>query len=564
MRRSLIIVVFLCFAGSAHAQCSGTGLAGTCNATATQTQVLAEIAALSDGATLTFSAGSYTITIGTGSVWAAFDPTKSITVACATAPNSIGSASSNQCLMQGVGPTFGSDTFTGTNKKSYRITGFTFDLGGSAPGTGTLDWSCYNGPCPAVLEGPDPNNYGGVRVDHNTFQNGSGGAQTTLIGSNDPGARIDVYGVYDHNLWTNASQFAAIMWAGLNPTTILASSLGTVNNIFLEDNQMTYTNMSTANASQEGCIDGWGGAAFVARHNTTVNCLWNDHGVQHSGGPRNLELYDNSISMNTGANGSGYEDCTECLHSQGSGTYAIFGNVVAQASGQSHSAGPFQIQHYRDFGSSSTVVPYDQCDGLQAGPYADGGSDGNRSTTATNRGYPCWHQPSRTFAGVLTPIYYWNNKWLDDSSVAVLNMVNNTGDTPDYHTNHLQNNRDYYVSSTVQTTSSSPFDGTTGTAGIGFGSAANRPSTCTDPNTQAGDAGHGGVGYASVTTYGTVGASNTSGTADNFTLYNCPGGTAWTSFYAPYIYPHPLVGGGGSGATTDSVTGITMRGVSSQ
>jgi hypothetical protein len=87
-------------------------------------------------------------------------------------------------------------------------------------------------------------------------------------------------------------------------------------------------------------------------------------------------------------------------------------------------------------------------------------------------------------------------------------------------------NRDYYgeVSQSAQTSPSSPFNGTVGT---GYGTLANRPTTCTPR-----------VGYWATD----QGSWNQSGKGGQGQLYVCTATNTWTLYYTPYTYPHPLTG----------------------
>ncbi len=252
MKRLLLAIAFLFLAVPAHAQCTGGGLTWSCPAGVTSAQIQTMINSANDGATATFAAGTYTVT-----QQAKFSPAIGLTLICATPALTVGAATVNPCLFNaGANSVFGSDTYSGTVTKFYRISGFTFDLGGNAPSFGTLYWDTYNGAAPGTVAYVTQ-----VRVDHNTFQNGGNGAQTTLIGSG--GQLIQVYGVYDHNLYTNATQFAALIWAeNANPSPP-ASQLGTANNLFFEDNVLNFA--SVGSASAEGCTDAWGGSAYVVR-----------------------------------------------------------------------------------------------------------------------------------------------------------------------------------------------------------------------------------------------------------------------------------------------------------
>jgi hypothetical protein len=91
--------------------------------------------------------------------------------------------------------------------------------------------------------------------------------------------------------------------------------------------------------------------------------------------------------------------------------------------------------------------------------------------------------------------------------------------------------RDYYEqASGPQTSTSSPFNGTTG---AGWGTLANRPTTCT-----------AGV-YYFATDQGSwnTSSSNPLGRPANGAdgvLYKATATDTWTLYYTPYTYPHPL------------------------
>jgi hypothetical protein len=160
-----------------------------------------------------------------------------------------------------------------------------------------------------------------------------------------------------------------------------------------------------------------------------------------------------------------------------------------------------------------------------ATPETDGGtwSWTNGDSYRIQRASVCVDQPGRSlsisYSGstpspsspaneTLTPIYEW-----DDAGTT---LHGNFGSA----TQALIANRDYYTDnqSGQQTSSSSPFNGTTG---VGWGTLARRPTTCTK-----------GVGYAEYASGAFV------------QLDICTATNTWTSAeYATYTYPHPLDGG---------------------
>src|SRR5260370_19435177 len=122
-------------------------------------------------------------------------------------------------------------------------------------------------------------------------------------------------------------------------------------------------------------------------------------------------------------------------------------------------------------------------------------------------------------------MYAWNKYWSDTHGEIDLNLDDAVPGTPDYFNTHLQYNRDAYneVSSSAQASQTTPFNGATG---MGFGTLANRPTTCTTNPNESG----GGVGYFA-TDDGPQG-----------TLYQCYAPSTWKVWYKPYSYPCPLQG----------------------
>ena len=152
---------------------------------------------------------------------------------------------------------------------------------------------------------------------------------------------------------------------------------------------------------------------------------------------------------------------------------------------------------------------------------------------------------------VLSPAYAWSNTYDKLPVFGLTQFMSNT--------NRIIRFRDYYaenLNQPAQTSPTSPFNGTTTAVcpggligntpcGIGHGTLANRPATCTP-----------GVGYWATD----EGNWNQSGSGGQGELFVCTATNAWTLSYTPYSYPHPLVTGGttGTGAAPDPPTGLTI------
>lgn len=463
VREILLALMFsLCAPCLTWAVCSGAGATWSCAAGSTASQINSAISAASNQATITLANGSYSFT------GVSLNGKNGLSIVCAT---------ERQCTLTGSGLIFDLSTSSATPITNLiRISGFVF--GATSGGSPTI-W----------IEGDVQ--VDNLRIDHCTFN------QTNGVGimTGHTQSKRKVNGVIDNNIFRGSTHNYPLEIFGAGNNDWTSSHQGTGDNLFIEDNIFDY---ASENLSASG-IDCWNGGRLVVRHNTITNARVAVHGVCHDG-PANLEVYDNTIA-NT-SNDGGYR----IIHHQGSGEFMVFNNIISPTSAT------MALLYYRS--STSNPEGCGTCDGSQS-------VDGNRSPTSTYHGYPCYRQPGRDGNGILRPVYLWNNKF--SSTGKKINISIEDAATPSYLSYHLKSNRDYYeaVSNGAQTSPTSPFNGTTG---MGFGTLANRPTTCTT-GSEAADAGHGGVGYFAT---------------DTNILYRCSATNTWIAHYRPYAYPHPL------------------------
>jgi len=454
--------------------CTGSGVAWNCTAGSSIANVNAAVASSADGAVISMAAGSY--------VWGSslsFSTAKSTTIRCATVRG---------CTVTMSGPLWQWNNW-GTTNKLYRISGFVFNSVGAY-----FIWLYGTGSAAATMTQ--------LRFDNNTLNAGSSSSDIITFGET-TGVKTTIYGVVDHNIFHTSSGNSRwiVNYAQAGAGTWPVGRIGTASNLFIEDN--TFDDQSMVNAGSAALDTDGGPHTWVIRHNTFTNARIEHHGYYWSfPGPASSEVYENSFEQTSGV----VLDGTYSIKHQGSGEWIVFNNKVKPGSGK---GSPIIFQNYRSFYDSANL-----CDGTRT-------EDGNRAPLATYRGYPCNRQPGRNAAHELRPMYFWNNRWSDNSTIAPVLSCGDQPGVPNHCALHIVENRDYYVGGvTTQTSPTSPFSGA---SGMGFGTLANRPTTCT-----TGSEAGGGVGYWAT---------------DTSTLYRCSAANTWVAHYKPYTYPHPLVSG---------------------
>ena len=229
-------------------------------------------------------------------------------------------------------------------------------------------------------------------------------------------------------------------------------------------------------------------------------------------------VWGNTIPSSSAGGATGYQNFIELLSTrQNSATYG----QTAAPNGWGYCGTAFNGAGSNWDQNSSASAGYHCMDdaGRGQGDLLTGGftSDGSGSNNVTNTATNCASSSACAYPRQASePIY----EWIDNYSLVPSNPSHLLADSEP--TAHL-NNVDYYL--WCNASSQSGCTSFNGTAGVGSGTLAARPSTCTT-----------GVAYWATD----QGNWNASGSGGQGELFVCSSTNSWTLFYTPYAYPHPL------------------------
>lgn len=334
-------------------------------------------------------------------------------------------------------------------------------------------------------------------LDHNSMSGSTGGPGMEFLS-------------YNNSAWQGIGDFGDNSWASTD-------TFGTAKTMYIENNAFGANVVVTESEAQ--VPHGYeGGGRVAVRFNTCNGCIvgLSNHGTDSNGRPRGArqgEFYNNTfVCTNTGSGCQGV--------GVRSGVYIMFGNSLTAAAGA-------WFNEYMSLNAFRVNViwasPWNQCNG--SGPYDDNSvsppvcidQPGRRGGTLLSGSTP---SPVGWVSEVIDPNYEWN----DSGYTPVFGNVSS-----DY--SGMIADRDWYTDNSngtphAQTSPTSPFNGT---SGVGFGTLARRPTSCTSQ-----------VGYFATDQGNWNESGNSFGQGQ---LYVCTATNTWTLYYTPYTYPHPLVTG---------------------
>jgi hypothetical protein len=530
----VFVFFFLAFAKTC-ALAQGTYTAASCN--------LSDVNAVINGPTHTAGNGDVIIIPAGSCTWTSGISVsgKGITIKGTGTPNSTPSTTgaSASCTQTAITVNNVNHLFTlspGTSTSLSRISCMKIlTTNPSSVGPPITAWgSCTSSTCP------------NLRLDNISFDSSLQGccaSQSNSIITTD-----SIFGVIDHNTiagpagstwppmefinymnsaWNGVGDYGDNSWA--SPSNFGSSKL-----LYLENNAF---GQAVIIGETEAQVNGHeGGGRIVGRFNTCNGCLsgLSNHGTDSNGRPRGgrqIEFYGNNFVCTNNASG-----CQGGVPVR-SGVNLMFGNSLTASSGgwfnQYMALGAFRV-------NTIWAGPWNQC----PGPY-------DQSSPLI-----CLDQPSRSGGMLLsgnppTPTG-WSNinealdpsyEWKDSGYNPVFGNVSGTSGV-------LQGNRDWYTDNSLgtphaQTSPTSPFNGApNGAVGMGFGTLANRPTSCTPR-----------VGYWATDQGNWNQSGNSFGQGQ---LFVCTTANTWTLYYTPYTYPHPLTGAVTPSASPAPPTSLTV------
>jgi len=315
----------------------------------------------------------------------------------------------------------------GTEGKSFRITGFTFN--GMQRRSSTE---------PAITVKGD---WRGWRIDHCKFD-----SSDMEPGTQGRGVMLSGQGVIDHCAFLNSYTAVTIMGDG-DASWDRVLDLGSVEAVYIEDNIMENTEIVG-----DGATDAYGGARYVFRYNTVTNARAGHHGFDSGGyrSPHSFEIYNNTFTWTV--------DNSWYTARYRGGTGVVFDNLLEGTASETLT---FGVVNYRTCCCNWCTNVDPEAHGYPCDPYTacdtplhtncthwgrcDGENplDGNEDST----GYPCRDQVGRSTDmnddGIqeLEPLYGWGNTVNEEQANITTNDPWGCADPS--MADHLQEGRDY-------------------------------------------------------------------------------------------------------------------------